>query len=305
MRPCSPAVEPFVERKRICVIVPTLGRPEVVARLLDHLGEQKRLPDHVLISTPDVAHLPDLSAYAYPVSFVTGGRGLAIQRNLGLELAIPQSEIITFFDDDFLPASDYLANVERCFIEQPDIAAVMGHALVDGARGPGLSFEEGTAILRAAQTRAREEDAFVDQPGAYGCNMSIRTASIGDIRFDERLVLYGWQEDIDFTGQIRRRGRIAKMTPLYGVHLGIKSGKVSGLKFGYSQLVNPVYLIRKGTIPTRFALNLMARNVIANVVRSFWSEPYIDRAGRLRGNLIAACHLARGRVDPEYVLKLP
>ena len=294
-----------MNRTRIWVIIPTLGRPEVVARLLVHLAEQARAPDHVLISTPNAAHLPEIGTYPYEVSCVTGGLGLAVQRNRGLELAIPQSDIITFFDDDFLPASNYLANVERCFLDQPGIAAVMGHVLVDGARGPGLSLEEGVAILRAAQSRAWEEDHFADQPGAYGCNMSIRTASIGTIRFDERLVLYGWQEDIDFTGQLRRQGRIVKMTPLYGVHLGIKSGKVSGLKFGYSQLINPVYLMRKGTIPPRFAINLMARNVVANLIRSCWSEPYIDRAGRLKGNAIAAYHLVRGRVEPEYVLKLP
>ena len=79
--------------------------------------------------------------------------------------------------------------------------------------------------------------------------MSIRASMIGDLRFDERLVLYGWQEDIDFTSQLRQRGRVVCVSNIRGVHLGLKAGRVSGERFGYSQVVNPVYLIRKGTVP--------------------------------------------------------
>ncbi len=134
--------------------------------------------------------------------------------------------------------------------------------------------------------------------------MSIRSSAVGNLRFDERLVLYGWQEDIDFTSQLRcprPRGRISN---ILGVHLGIKAGRVSGTRFGYSQVVNPVYLIRKGTVPATFALPQMLRNIAANSSRSVWPEPYVDRRGRLHGNLLAITHVAMGRVEPEYILKL-
>ncbi len=86
--------------------------------------------------------------------------------------------------------------------------------------------------------------------------------------------------------------------------LGLKAGRVSGERFGYSQIVNPLYLIRKGTVPAAFALPLMGRNIAANLVRSMWPESYIDRRGRLRGNLIAIAHVLSGRIEPEYILKL-
>jgi hypothetical protein len=94
------------------------------------------------------------------------------------------------------------------------------------------------------------------------------------------------------------------LNTLIGVHLGVKSGRVSGVRFGYSQLANPVYLIRKGTVPASFLLELMGRNICANLVRSLWPEPHIDRRGRLKGNLLAALHLIQGRIEPEYILKL-
>ena len=84
----------------------------------------------------------------------------------------------------------------------------------------------------------------------------------------------------------------------------MKSGRVSGVRFGYSQIVNPTYLIRKGSIPRAFGVNLMLRNVAANILRSPWPESFVDRRGRLKGNLIGALHLIQGRIEPEYILQL-
>jgi hypothetical protein len=91
---------------------------------------------------------------------------------------------------------------------------------------------------------------------------------------------------------------------LYGVHLAMKAGRPSGLRLGYSQIVNPVYLARKGTMPAGFAAKLMIRNVLANAVKSLWPETYIDRFGRLRGNALAAFHILTGRIEPETILRL-
>ena len=42
----------------------------------------------------------------------------------------------------------------------------------------------------------------------------------------------------------------------------------------------------------------------SNVFRSPWPEPFVDRVGRLRGNLLALRDLATGRIGPERVLEL-
>ena len=48
----------------------------------------------------------------------------------------------------------------------------------------------------------------------------------------------------------------------------------------------------------------MARNLLANLVGSIRPISYIDRRGRLRGNLIGMFHLMTGRLTPEHILKL-
>lgn len=207
-------------------------------------------------------------------------------------------------DDDFLPADDYLHTLLAAFERLQDCSVISGNVVLDGAQGPGLSFEEGLAALRRAEASRDLVLQITDHIGAYGCNMSARARHIGNVRFDERLPLYGWQEDIDFTSRIRRHGRVVSLSSLIGVHLGAKSGRSSGERLGYSQVVNPIYLVKKGTMPTRFAANLVGRNVAANLAKSVWPEPHIDRRGRLKGNLLAAYHLLTGRVEPEHILKL-
>lgn len=291
---------------KLTVVIATYGRKALLGRTLAFLEGQSRLPDAVVVSAPDESHVEERET-AYPLSFVFGARGLCAQRNKALEQVLSQSDIITFFDDDFLPAADYLEVLEQGFAAHPNWVVARGDAVVDGANNAGLTFEEGLAALREAERqRALKpvDPVITDHVGGYGCNMSIRASSIGAVRFDERLPLYGWQEDIDFTSQLRSRGKVVGLNTLYGVHLGAKAGRVSGVRFGYSQLINPVYLARKGTVPSGFAFRLIWRNIVANIVKSLWPEPYIDRRGRLKGNLLALLHLARGKIEPEYILKL-
>jgi GT2 family glycosyltransferase len=288
---------------KLVVIVPTFARKAQVARLLRQLESQTRAPDEVIVTAPDETHVDPHEAQRFVVSRVFGKTGLSAQRNNALAIALDRFDIITFFDDDFLPADDYLARVVEAFEQNADWAVVMGRVVADGVRGAGLDWETGLAALRSARTDPGAPEV-VDHVGAYGCNMSIRSSFVGELRFDERLALYGWQEDIDFTSQLRRRGRVVGLHSLLGVHLGVKSGRVSGLRFGYSQVANPIYLIKKGTVPARFALELMMRNIAANLVKSLWPEPHVDRWGRLRGNVLAACHVMMGRIEPEYILKL-
>lgn len=289
---------------RLVVVIPTLNRKSQLTRLLKHLERQHRKPDEIVVSAPDPMHVEHYETTHFVVSYIFGKKGSSAQRNRALDYALSRSDVVAFFDDDFLPADNYLALVMDRFAQHADWAVIMGRVIADGVQHEGLTFEEGLSILGSVEADLSEDRSVKDHIGAYGCNMSVRSRFIDELRFDERLVLHGWQEDIDFTSQLRQRGRVVQINNAHGVHLGLKTGRVSGVRFGYSQIANPVYLIRKGTVPARFGLNLMARNVAANVLKSLWPESYVDRRGRLRGNLLAMSHLLRGRVEPEYILKL-
>ena len=82
-----------------------------------------------------------------------------------------------------------------------------------------------------------------------------------------------------------------------------KSGRSPGVRLGYSQVANPIYLARKGTMAWPLARTHMSRNMLANTARTLRPEPWVDRRGRLKGNLLALWDLARGRLDPRRILE--
>ncbi|MCX7899102.1 MAG: glycosyltransferase family 2 protein [Methylocystis sp.] len=288
---------------KIAIAIATTGRSALIAETLQRLERQTRAADRVIIVVASEQDAP--ARRPAQAEFVISPRkGAAAQRNYALDLLGEDVDLIVFIDDDYIPCKDFLANVERLFLECPDIVAASGLLLADGAHGPGLSCEEADRLIAAYEAGPSAPSRLTDETGTYGCNMVFRLAAAPKTRFDETLPLYSWLEDTDYSAHFARIGRVVRSTHFAGVHLGVKVGRTSGVRFGYSQMVNAAYLVRKGTFAPRAALRLAAGNFVANVVKSIWPEPWIDRRGRLRGNLLALADLARGRIDPRRVLDL-
>ena len=192
--------------------------------------------------------------------------------------------------------------------ESDSIIGLNAEIVADGANTPGFSFEVGLQLEERYRRHNQVAPVLRDVGGRYadGCNgiIAFRVARLGSLRFDERLPLYGWQEDLDFCGALGASGRIVKTNLVWGVHLGTKRGKGSEVQLGYSQIINPAYIVRKGNMSLAHAVKISSRNFLANLVMSIRPEDYIDRRGRLRGNFIGLFHLMTGRLTPEYILKL-
>jgi hypothetical protein len=291
---------------RIAVAIATTGRRLVLAETLVELARQTRLPEALFVCPADAADF-DASQAAqlpFPILAVAGSRGLTAQRNAILDAA-QDFDILMFFDDDFLAAPSYLAELEECFATHASVVAATGRLLADGIKGPGLDIAAARAILASFEV-PNAGSPLVSRYNAYGCNMAVRLAPVRahGLRFDENLPLYGWGEDVDLCRQLAAYGLIVSNPRMVGVHLGVKGGRTSGVRFGYSQIANPYYLWRKGTDRPGFALRHIVRNVGTNVARSLSPEPWVDRRGRLFGNALGFADLIRGRLDPQRILKL-
>ena len=292
---------------KLGLVIASHGRPDILQRALMIVMSQRRLPDEIVISAVVPADVAGGGRAIDGVRKIFGSVGLTSQRNRGISCLIDEVELIAFIDDDFIVGDDYFLNMERIFEHDDSIVGVNGDIVADGANSAGFTFEEG---LRLAEQYRQRKTAPVtrDITGKYaeGCNgiIACRSISLGALRFDERLPLYGWQEDLDFCGALRSRGRIVKTNLVWGVHLGTKRGKGSELRLGYSQIINPAYIVSKGNMSFGYAFRLAARNFLANLIKSIKPESYVDRRGRLRGNLIGIAHLITGRLTPEYILEL-
>ncbi len=293
----------------MAVGIATSGRPLILAETLGDLLDQSRPPAEVLVLYGQQSDIGDLAARFPAFRFLESAGGLCEKRNRILDEVEKGggAELLFFMDDDFLLDPEYLQVTEAAFRRDPSLVAATGRVLADGAKGPGLTVDQGRRVL--ARVAGRETGELAPQPAfnAYGCNMCFRLSTVRrhELRFDQHLPAYGWYEDIDFSRRLLAHGSLMALPGALGVHLGVKVGRVSGGKLGYSQVVNPIYLWRKGSFPLSNTLGSIGRNFLANLFRSLAPEPYVDRRGRLRGNLLAVLDLLRGRIDPGRILGLP
>ncbi|GEO86878.1 MULTISPECIES: glycosyltransferase family 2 protein [Alphaproteobacteria] len=299
------ALAPSAGALHLVVGIPSTGRKDILARTLRQLARQDRQPDEVVVCvcSQDDIDRNCLADLACPSRVLISSRGSCRQRN-GILDAVPQADVVVFLDDDFLMTAPYLEEIEQLFSEHPDVVIATGTVIADGITGPGISLTEGIDRILAAELAADyDPDPLHAVNNGYGCNMAVRMSAVrgGNLRFDEDMPLYGWLEDVDFSRMAARHGRVVKSTRLTGVHLGTKLSRTSGARFGYSQIANPIYLARKGTMTVRHAGLQMARNVAANAAKVWRPEPWVDRKGRLRGNLRAFADLLFRRLAPGNI----
>ena len=296
------------------VIVATRGRPREARGLIDDLRLQTLPPALIIVVGAEADDLPPIFKEDGPVICLTSAPpGSTRQRNAGLkcfwesDVSRETDSFITFFDDDFRPASDWLEQAAVAFSENPKLAALTGHVLADGINGDPLSEEQAADHLSGA-LEARPHWSYVSRPkqveSLYGCNMAVRATVARDCAFDEELPLYGWQEDCDFSGQVRRLGLVELHPHCRGVHLGSRAARTSGLRMGYSQIANPIRIALRGNMSWLRLLRFISRALAANVLKSFQRSRRVDYPGRLQGNALAVLDLLRGRCRPTRILEL-
>jgi GT2 family glycosyltransferase len=291
-------------RTNLVVGIPTRGRPAILAQTIDFLAKQERQPDEILVAYAEPADVGDAPDRFPNVTFIQAELGLTRQRNAILSLA-RDCDILLFIDDDFYLDPHYLRITERFFMENAAVVASTGTVLADDVKGPGLTVEQAKLIL-AGDTGAQSEQRISPRYFAYGCNMCLRMAPIREhaLRFDETLPLYGWYEDWDFSRQLAQFGSIFHISNACGVHLSIKIGRTTGVRMGYAQVANPIYLARKGTFPWSHVFRFIVGPCLKNLVRSLKPEAHVDRLGRFCGNLAAFRDLLTGTLNPMQITNL-
>jgi GT2 family glycosyltransferase len=294
----------FATRTRLVVGIATHGRAAILAETIAFLATQARQPDTILVAYAEPADVGDTPVRFPLVRFVQAELGLTRQRNAILTLA-QDSDILLFLDDDFYLDPQYLQITERFFMDHPEVVASTGRVLADDVKGPGLTVAKAKLIV-AASSGAACEQRITPVFFAYGCNMCLRMAPIREhgLRFDETLPLYGWYEDWDFSRQVASFGAIVHISNACGVHLSVKTGRITGVRMGYAQVANPIYLARKGTFPWSLVFQFILGPCLKNLVRSWAPEAHVDRLGRFCGNLAAFRDLLTGTLSPTQITNL-
>ena len=288
---------------RLAVVLASAGRPTLLAEVLRSCSAQTCVGYLGVVSVPDESSLPQDRALLAGWRVVTGTRGLAAQRNAALDV-IDDAEIVAFFDDDAVLRPDYLHNAVTFLEQHPEMVALTGRVLLDGATTGEVSADEAAGALATSAAGAPAE-SWRRTRELYGCNFVVRATVADRERFDDRLPLYSWLEDHDFARRCMRRGQLAKVDDCVIVHRAAASGgRQAHRRLGYSQLMNPIYLFRKGSFPLWLAAWEIFRPVAKNLLYAVAGSSRSWRRERLKGNLTAAGDVIRGRFTPERIRHL-
>ena len=241
------------------------------------------------------------------VMVVIGPQGSCQQRNLALASIAHRPACILFLDDDVELDRSYVGEILACYRRHPSVAVVNGRNLAHGVYPAGtLDRPLAQALLARFHTehpelRSIEPGTVKPMATSYGCRMSIRGELLGRVSFDERLVLYGFLEDLDLALQCRAYGSIVEATYALGVHLEVASSRMGLRRRGYSDVINPLYLwSKRNGFPLRRALLGSLRRTAANAASAVRTRD----SQRLRGNVLGWLDAVRGRLEPERILEL-
>nr|WP_221108893.1 glycosyltransferase family A protein [Rhizobium lentis] len=286
---------------RLAIGIASAGRPSILLETVNYLARLPDQPQRLIVCVPGIDDAAGLADRA-DVEVIVGSRGLTSQRNSIIRATAADTDVLIFLDDDFIPATTFLSRMEAVFAAKPDVAIATGEVLADGVLVGGLDMSKALEVLQAAGEGC---ERIADVYNAYGCNMAVRLAPVLQhaVTFDEQLPLYGWLEDVDFSRSIAHYGRCVRVEGARGVHLGVRSGRQPGRRLGYSQVANPAYLIRKGTMSKSRAIAQIGRNILANASGMLFNHRLVDRWGRLKGNLLALADLLAGRAAPSRILE--
>ena len=168
---------------RIVVIIASRGRPADLKLWLEHVARQSLMPNAMIWAVHSDDDLPSGEWRSRPNSPIVckSDPGLTKQRNAALRIVPPETNIVAFFDDDYIPSSYCIEGIVNVFKLYPLAIGITGVILADGIKTVGIGVGEAmnrrlaeTNLGRAATTTKTPGPGAI-QAGATAWVLSPRT----------------------------------------------------------------------------------------------------------------------------------
>lgn len=288
---------PSHRREDHAVIIASMGRSEVLRDTLTSISRQTSVPALIVLVVTTPADLPRGELMPGVDTIITT-KGLPVQRNAGLRHLPDGIKFVSFLDDDVELEPNYFDRILAFMARHETYVLADGTVIHNG----DIMREEALAKIGRL---GMVDNRFHDSLNAYGCNMTVRRRVAEKVPFDERLKLYAWLEDADFSRRCLLHGGCARVSDARLVHLCAPAGRINGKRYGFAQITNSYYLKTKGQMSLSGLLRAhWGPALLSNIFGTLRCDRKVDRAGRLHGNLIALKRIFSGRCEPEYVERI-
>jgi len=164
----SEAVVKSQQWSRIAIVIASSGRPVELGRWIDYMRRQTLRPAALFFAVTKPSDLPSCDEVRNSAKVLFCQPGLPIQRNVALEEAIGSSDIVAFFDDDYVPSSYCIEGIDLFFRGNPDVAGVNGTLLADGINSVGIDYQEAAEIVARHDSQPQPVRRRQPKPPAEG-----------------------------------------------------------------------------------------------------------------------------------------
>jgi glycosyltransferase involved in cell wall biosynthesis len=253
---------------RFSIVIPTLGREEILETTLASIRRCEPAPDEVIVidassggSAREVVRALDDDERSLTVRYLQSEPSATRQRNLGIDEAT--GDVLVFLDDDVTLPPDLFARLAELYRDETIVAAT-GRvvepdpwSLASDSRlrrllpGGGV---EGTFTRYGYPRYLVESGEARDVEFMRGCFMSARREAATKVRFDEHLGGYSLGEDEDFSYRLSRLGRVHYAPGIVVEHRKLGFSAQDPQRLARLVVVNRAYLFRKN-----FDRTLLAR----------------------------------------------
>lgn len=286
------------------LLVPTLNRPDHLGRLLASIQIQTRTPDEiVVIDQSDDSRSRELfeSWQAAPqtkkVYLHRTVKSLILARNAGLD-ASGKVDLVAFLDDDLVLRPSFCEHIVTRFEMDTMGLYAGGMGTIAGSRKRFKPLQtlfmmpregSGKFSRSGAPTFPHWKGSFSDTEFLSGGITFWRKEILMRHRFDERMVGYGYGDDVDVSYRISRKHRNFIEPLATCEHEDHAPGREQGFAYRRGWIQNFYYLAQKNGISRFWFLWCALGHVLRDLI-------CMD-GPKLRGDLVALRNIARGEID--------
>jgi len=294
------------------IVIPTRNRIKELTNTLKFLESNKFFFKKIVIVDSSNLEIKDqikkkVKKYRANIEVVNSEPSTCIQRNVGFNF-IKKSKYIMFLDDDNIFYSDAFYKMQDFLNNNKDFVGVafnqiykerknifdclkknyitnkIGIYSLDNGEFSGSGWQsrfvnfENNKIVQWLPTRA----------------VIYRSSEIKNSRFDKKLGVYGYLEDLDFSLQLKKRGKLMVCNDAKYKH--DQSINRPGFQFGKKELRNRYYIVKKHKLnKVLFFLTTFLRMLLT------FKEGILGNLNsfkRLAGNLVALVTI--NNLDENY-----
>jgi len=294
------------------IVIPTRNRIKELTNTLNFLESNKFFFKKIVIVDSSNLEIKDqikkkVKKYRANIELVNSEPSTCIQRNVGFNF-IKKSKYIMFLDDDNIFYSDAFYKMQNFLNNNKDFVGVAFNQIYKERKNILDSFKKNYitnkigiySLDNGGFSGSGWQSRFVN----FENNKIVqwlptraviyRSSEIKNSRFDKKLGVYGYLEDLDFSLQLKKRGKLMVCSDAKYTHN--QSITRPGFQFGKKELRNRYYVVKKH----KLNIGLFFLTTFLRMLLTF-KEGILGNLNsfkRLAGNLVALVTI--NNLDENY-----